>query len=433
MAANKRRELFSLPGKWMLISVMVGPATAVTVWGFMILLRVIIDFSPRLIPAAPWIAPFVGATLVGGLILRFIPGAGGEGIPSYLVAVNRNHGRISLAGTLLKIPATLFTLGFYGSGGIVGPLARIGSGIGGYLIKGIFRLLGIGERDELRIATICGVGGIVSAIFHSPFGGGIFAVEILNRDTVRYRDLFPSIMTGYASFFTSRFLLGEGPIFALNAPDALSSNITYALLPVAAAFCGAVGLLFIFTFKWSSWLFQQIKWRQPSRTIPAGALLSLLWISGGEWSLNISTALYNALGSGDVRMLSSIISSEYNLIILLSTVILVKIAATSITIGSGMSGGFTGPMIITGMASGALFASLLGCSPGGPEYFIFMACGVASVLGSALNVPLAATVITAAVFGNGYMIPAAVGGALSFILYRSLTIYNYSYARSTQP
>lgn len=93
--------------------------------------------TPLLFPKAPFLLPAIGALIVGLFFLRRVPESGGEGIPEYIITVNKGSGRLSPLVTLLKYPATLITLGFFGSGGVVGPLARIGAGAGSFLVEKI--------------------------------------------------------------------------------------------------------------------------------------------------------------------------------------------------------------------------------------------------------------------------------------------------------
>ena len=88
-----------------------------------------------------------------------------------------------------------------------------------------------------------------------------------------------------------------------------------------------------------------------------------------------------------------------------------------------MSGGFTGPLIIIGLGSGALLASLAGFEPESPEYYVFLACGLPAALGAALNIPIAAIIITIKIFGISYSLPAIMSGVLAFLLYKARTIY----------
>lgn len=432
MKREDYRQFITL-GKWFILAALIGPATALLVWGFRKSLDALVDLTPRIFPFAPYLTPLLGALLVGTLILRSFPGAGGEGTPSYLLAINRDRGKISLADTILKIPASLISLGFHGSGGIVGPLARIGSGVGSHLAKGVFRLLGISERDILRTATICGFSGTISAIFHSPIGGGIFATEILFRDTMRYSELFPSILTGATAYVTSAFLLGESPVFSITAPAAPPAGHVYFWLPVIAAAAGAIGMIFITTFERSNFLFRRLKRGQPSSTIAAGMILSLIWLAGARWGLNISSGLFHLLSAGDMTGIAGLGFTPAHISLALLSVLFIKILATVITVRSGMSGGFTGPMLIVGLASGALAASLVGVEPGSPAYFLFLSCSLSAVLGATLNVPLAAIILTINLFGSSYTLSASTGSILAFILFKNRTIYEYSISRWAVP
>ena len=146
-----------------------------------------------------------------------------------------------------------------------------------------------------------------------------------------------------------------------------------------------------------------------------------------DWALNISMPLFEGMVSGDLSLLPPSDFYTHNIAGFLLLALMVKIIATSFTVGSGMSGGFTGPLIILGVGSGALASRIIGFEAGSPEYFGFMACGLAATLASAANVPLAAIVITTRMFGgNGYLLPAITGAIIPFIIYKSRTIYEYT-------
>lgn len=424
--SEERLAQYAVFGKWLLIALVTGPVCALTVYGFVFLLDLIIDFTPSIISAAPFLTPLLGGILVGVLVLHRFPGAGGDGIPSYLTAVNRNMGRISAVDTFLKIPATLLTLGFHGSGGIVGPLARIGAGLGNITTRAIFRLFHIHERGSLRIATICGVSAVVSTIFHAPLGGGIFAAEILARNSMHYSDLFPSVLTGCAAYITSAFILGQEPVFTIGAPAAPPPSSFYAWLPVTALVAGVISIFFVIVHEKTDTVMKKIPGGRISAAAAAGLALSLLWLMRVRWSLGLSHVLFGSLLTGKLSGLSVAILDAEKISLLIFSVIMIKIFATSITIGGGMSAGFTAPMIIVGLGSGALIASITGTPAGSPEYYLLMACGMSAVLGAALNIPIAAIIITTRLFGPDYVLASATGGILAFIVFKRRTLYEYS-------
>ncbi|HSG29828.1 MAG TPA: chloride channel protein, partial [Candidatus Krumholzibacterium sp.] len=415
--------------KWILVSLVIGPATALTVAGFDRALDALAGITPGIFASAPYLLPIAGAVATGLLILRFAPGAGGEGIPRYLIAVNRDHGRISARDTFLKIPATLVTLGTYGCGGIVGPLSRIGAGIGSHVTGLVFRIFHISDEGIPRIAAICGVSGIISSIFHAPVAGGIFAVEILCSDAMRYSDIFPSIMTGCTAYITSAMIIGDAPVFSIAAPAAPAEASAYLWLPLVAVAAGAAGLVFIVTFERISRFMKRIPLGQPGPALVSGLALGILWLAGFRWVLGTSPHLFDALATGDLAVMAEEVPHAGGAALLILIVMIVKIVGTSITIGGGLSAGFTGPMLLTGLSSGALIAALAGADMGGPTYYMLMACSTAAVLGAALNVPVAAILLVTGIFGRDYFLAAAIGATLAFVIYKDRTIYEYSISR----
>ncbi len=415
--------------KWILVSLVIGPSAALTVAGFTRALEAVSGLTPRIFAFAPWLAPVGGALATGLLVLRFAPGAGGEGIPRYLIAVNRDHGRISARDTFLKIPATLVTLGTCGCGGIVGPLTRIGAGIGSHVTGLVFRIFRISEQGIPRIAAICGVSGIISSIFHAPVAGGIFAVEILCSDALRYSDIFPSIMTGCTAYITSAMIIGDAPVFSIAAPAAPAEASAYLWLPLVSLAAGAAGLFFIVTFEKVSRYMKRIPLGQPGPALVSGLALGILWIAGFKWVLGTSPHLFDALAAGDLAAISEAVPHSGGIALVILMVMIVKIVGTSITVGGGLSAGFTGPMILTGLSSGALISVLSGSAPGGPTYYMLMACSTAAVLGAALNVPVAAILLVTGIFGRGYFLAAAIGATIAFVVFKNRTIYEYSISR----
>jgi H+/Cl- antiporter ClcA len=90
-----------------------------------------------------------------------------------------------------------------------------------------------------------------------------------------------------------------------------------------------------------------------------------------------------------------------------------------------MAAGFTGPLITMGMALGAIINSAAGGDPASPTYYGYMACGMAAMLSTTLNIPLASIALTVTVFGTSYILPAVAGSSIAFILFKGNTVYTY--------
>ncbi len=372
---------------------------------------------------ASFLLPVAGALVTGALILRFSPGAGGEGVPLYLVAVNRDGGRFRLLEVVLKFPATILTLGTFGSGGIVGPLIKICSGFTSFLSGRLLSPLGILRSEGLRTPAICGASAAVGAIFHAPLAGGLFAAEVLRRENLRYKDIFPAILAGMAGAVSSIYLLGQQPVFGIDAPSASIEPRILLWLPLVAVFSGGIGMAFVFAFERTAKLLARLRLGQPARALIGSIPVALAFLLLGRAPLGVSMGIFERLARGEPGAALEGGPVIENLLLLLALVIAVKIATTSFTVGSGMSGGFTGPLVVLGLAGGAFMSRLAGAIPGEPDYYLFLACGLPAILGAAMNIPIAATLLSIELFGVDYALPAATGGIISFLLFRTRSIY----------
>ncbi|MDD3643864.1 MAG: chloride channel protein [Candidatus Krumholzibacteria bacterium] len=369
--------------------------------------------------------PPAAALAAGMLILRRWPDAGGEGMQSYINGVSLRGGRLDAPSTLLKFPATILTLSMCGSGGIVGPLARICAGIGSALTRLALRASPPAGGDDLRIGTVCGFSGAIASIFHSPLGGALFAAEILRRDSIRYADVIPAALAGSAAYGTSAWLLGRGPVFSFEspAPDIGLAGLAW-LIPVALG-AGAAGMLFIAVFNGAARYLHRLRLRQPAPALAGSVLLCAALLLGAGWAFGDSPALMSTLESGELARLPLAETAGGHIAAALLAITAVKIVLTAVTVGSGMSGGLTGPLLIIGAAAGALIGTLAGAAPGSPFLFACMACGLSAILGAALNVPLAAIVLTTGMFGTGYVLPAIAGAIPAFLVFKGRTVYDY--------
>lgn len=97
-----------------------------------------------------------------------------------------------------------------------------------------------------------------------------------------------------------------------------------------------------------------------------------------------------------------------------------KIFSTVFTVASGNSGGLVGPALFIGSALGNIMGSF--CPV---EHAALVVSGMASLLASTCNVPIASTVIISEIFGGLYIVPAVVGGVIGFIIGKPFVVYDY--------
>jgi len=201
----------------------------------------------------------------------------------------------------------------------------------------------------------CGAAGAISATFNAPIGGIFFAVEvILGRVMVRSFG-FIVISSVVASFIAHIFLADE-PSFSLEAPYEMVSYweiLPYILLGIFAAFI-AVG--FVRLLYKTEDIFDL--WKIPAYLKPAfgGILIGVIGLYGyGLFGLGngLFGVGYGYAGSPVDLALASKIGLG-----MLLVMVALKVMATSITLGSGGSGGVFAPSLFIGSMLGGAFGEV---------------------------------------------------------------------------
>ena len=132
------------------------------------------------------------------------------------------------------------------------------------------------------------------------------------------------------------------------------------------------------------------------------------------------------LTSGGSTSLYGNLPPSVPIVVVLLILAALKLMANSITVGSGLSGGFTGPAAIIGMLLGRVAADLMGIAEGSLEYHAMIAAGFTGMLASTLNIPIAAAIIGIEIFGIQHGVATGLTAVLAFQLNRRQTIYDSS-------
>jgi CIC family chloride channel protein len=423
IAAGQTKASYLYLLKWLALSVSAGVVGSLTVKLFTTLLeRFSAFFIAFALPLPVW--SLAGALLVGALIYRLEPAAAGEGIPSYLRGVNLRQGYLSFSVTFFKFWSALFTLATFGNGGVVGPVGRVSAGIMSKLGRSL-RYIGFDEEDH-RTAVICGMAAAVAVIFNTPLGGGIFAVEITQRSRVGYKDFFPAILAGIVAVLFNRFL-GWSPYYLIHASDNPWNLRLLGWILLLAVLTGLVSGAYTRFYALIARLFRRNAGRVLLK-VTAGTLVAS-WIG---WLINpalmgTSKALFQAVFSGNLVGLTGRLGSSLPLGVVLLIMLVLKGVLNCLTVGSGMSAGFTGPAALMGILLAAGFAHLVGIPVLSTNYYALIAAGFAGMLAGSMNVPLAAAVMSIEIFGLSYSIPAGLAAIIAFQINRYQTIYDFAF------
>jgi CIC family chloride channel protein len=348
--------------------------------------------------------PALGGLLVGPLIYFFAREAKGHGVPEVMEAVALRGGRIRPRVALVKILASSICIGSGGSVGREGPIVQIGSTMGSSLGQW-FKL----PDEATRVMVACGAAGGIAATFNAPIAGVLFAMEIILGRVVTRRFGYVVISSVVADSIAQAFL-GNVRAFPLPVFGITSAweYVFYVVLGILAALASQAFTRLIY---WTEDRFDSLK--IPEYLKPALGGLGVGAI--GIYSLQLLGVGYDGI--------TSALSGNMTLLALLVFLAL-KIVATSITLGSGGSGGifapslFIGAMLGTavGLVFGDLFPSLT--APAGAYGIV----GMAAVFAGAARAPFAAILIIFEMTGNyAIIMPVMTAVVISTLLSRAMS------------
>jgi len=290
--------------------------------------------------------PAIGGLIVGLIVYFGAREAKGHGVPEVMEAVAIRGGRIRPRIALVKSLASAICIGSGGSVGREGPIVQIGASFG----SSVGQWLHLSD-SWVRTLVACGAAGGISATFNAPIGGVFFAMEIILGRFITPRFGFVVISSVVADSI-SRFFMGGKPSFDIVPYSMISywEILPYAILGVLT---GLVGVIFMrLLYKSEDW-FDALRIPEYIKPVIGGIGVGLI----GLYSLDLL-----GVGYGDVFWVSSmgVDQALMGSIALKSLVILfaLKILATSLTIGSGGSGGVFAPSLFIGAMLGGAFGTI---------------------------------------------------------------------------
>ncbi|MGO9465820.1 MAG: chloride channel protein [Isosphaeraceae bacterium] len=384
-------------------------------------------------PFQPWLlllVPAAGGILSGLLVFTLAPEAEGHGTDAAIAAYHYHQGRIRPRVPLVKIVASALTIGSGGSGGREGPIAQIGAGFGSFL-GGVLGL----RPAERRILMAGGMGAGVAAIFRAPLAGALFAAEVLYRSPDFESDvIIPAALASITAYCTFSVAFGWNPLFSIppETLNVLTFSNPWQLGPylLLALFMVVLAMVYTRTFYGFTHVFHQLPllphFKPAIGAFLSGAIgLALYYALGGEQ--RVLAVL--SFGYGILQDAMTIPSAEENslfLALILLSVALGKILTTSLTIGSGGSGGVFGPSMVIGGSGGGMLGILLHRFWPAlvPHPATFVIVGMAGFFAAAAKTPFSTLVIVSEMTGNyNLLLPTLWVCALAFLLSDEQSIY----------
>ena len=377
-----------------------------------------------------WLLMFIPAlgALVAGLLTRYAPECRGGGGDATIEAFHHHDGVVRRRVLWVKPLASILTLGSGGSGGREGPTMQIGAGIG----STIGRYIGVSARER-RVLMVAGVAAGISAVFRAPLGAALIAIEMLYRDDFESEALIPSVLASVIAYSVSISVFGEATLFGHLKPFVFSPG-QIPLYIGLAIIVSAAASLFVGTLRLAQQLAKRLPFAEWIRPAVGGLALGVFVVlflhfvgpivGRGDQGLGI-------LGGGYGAAQAAITGADWlpggwrgvEILVLLA---LVKIIASSLTIGSGGSAGdFAPALAIGGLLGGAfgLAAQIVLKDPTiNPGAFALV--GMGTFYGGVANTPLAALVLVCEIAGSyDLLVPLMLAEGVAFLALRKVTLY----------
>lgn len=284
--------------------------------------------------------PLTGMVLLIPLSLLFPGEVNGYGLPAFLRKVNLENGIIRARSIAIKIIATALTIGTGNSAGVEGPIAQIGGAMGSQAGQ-FFRVSG----NRMKVFIAAGAAGGIAGMFNAPIAGIFFAAEIVLLGTYEISSFAALVIASAMATVVTRGWYGEMSAFTIPQYAVVNYLVEIPLYCLLAIFIGLAAVLFIRVF-------YAVRDRYRALAIPP----QLKPLTGALLIGGIGIFFPQVMGDGYDYMENILYGHGIAWVML--ALVLLKILATSITLGSGGAGGVFAPSLFIGAVLGGAFGSI---------------------------------------------------------------------------
>ena len=358
-----------------------------------------------------WFLILAALAWIVGKLVKWEPMISGSGIPQVEGEIagrlSQNWKRVlpaKFAGGFLCMLGGL-------SLGREGPSIQLGAMAG----QGISRALGRGKREEKFLMT-CGASAGLSAAFHAPLAGMMFAVEEIHK-TFSIPILLPVMTASVTSDYIASHILGLDPVFRFQITEYLPQNY-YWLLILLGILVGVSGVFYNWGMLKAQELYRKIPFMKET-----GRLL-IAFLTAGV----LGIVMPWVLGSGS-GLIVSLTQGEMVLGMVVLTLVM-KFLFSAVSFGSGAPGGIFFPLLILGALIGAVFAmagvEFFGLAPVYVNNFVLL--GMTGFFTAIVRAPLTGIILLFEMSGSiSQMLSLSIVSVTAYIvatLMRSEPIYD---------
>ncbi len=360
-----------------------------------------------------WLVPAAGG-LIAGLVLDIgMRWTREKPSRDFMEAVSIGDGTIHVAPSLVRVLSSLFTVSSGGSIGREGAMAQLATTAASWIGRRTWI-----SRPRLKLLVACGAAAGIASAYNAPIAGALFVAEIV-LGTISMSSLGPLIFASVIATLMTRQIFGPNPFFTIPAFQLVSplELVPYLALGVSL---GAVAPGFVRLLRISSDAFTKTKLPLSARLCLGGAILS-----------GLSFLTPEVFGNGYTSV-SSVIAGNLAASTL-ALVLVVKLIATSVTVGSGAVGGVFTPTLFFGAGAGYLWGiAVHGVLPNWtalPSAYALV--GMGSFLAATTQAPLMAMLMLFEMTRGDYgiVLPLMLGCVMAYTTARGIDS-NSIYSRS---
>ncbi len=328
--------------------------------------------------------PMTGMVLLIPLSLMFPGKVNGYGFTKFLKKVNLEGGVVKFRNVVIKIISTALTIGTGGSAGVEGPIAQVGGALGSQFGQ-FFRVSGV----RMKVYVAAGCAGGVGAMFNAPIAGVFFASEIVLLGTYEISSFSALVISSAMATVISRAYYGESPAFPIPDYHLVNPLVEIPLYILMGVIIGIIAVIHIKIFYAVRDRFAGIKMHPQLKPIYGAFLIGAI-------------AIFFPQIMGDGYPYIEQVLNGHGLIGVMLALILLKIIATAITLGSGGAGGVFAPALFIGAVIGGAFGGvahdLLPSYTANPG--AYAAVGIGAFLAASTHAPLTAIFLLFEMTGN---------------------------------
>lgn len=352
--------------------------------------------------------PLFGGIISGLLVYFFAPEAEGDGTDAVIGSYHYKRGKIRGRVPIIKTIASAVLIGSGGSAGREGPISQIGAGFA----SGMSSKLGLSDRER-EVLVVSGMAAGIGSIFRAPLGGSLFGIEVLYKRDYEVEALVPNVIATFVAYIVFSLVVGWDPIFSV--PQYSFSPMQLPFFAILGFVAGILVRIYVKVFYWTRDSFDKVNMPRYLKPALGGLLVGLL----GYFIPQI-------LGTGYGWIQYAINNWDKMALWLFLILIFGKMIATSLSVGSGGSGGVFAPSVVIGGflggCIGLLFYWICPQYSGDPGVFILI--GMGCFFAAAAKVPIASIVMVAEMtWDYNILAPAFLASIVAYLVSGDESIY----------